>query len=212
MAWTASRVLKRKRCETLLYVAVLTQMPNARLLLDYCETDVVALSKLLPAMLPKIDLPRALLRGRYMAAAAKIEWDGIPIDVDTLSVLRSNWSAIQDQLIVSIDRNYGIYDGRAFKTKRFEAWLKMKDIAWPRLSTGNLDLSEDTFHQMARSHAEIAPISELRHSLSRLRLSDMAVGSDGRNRCLLSAFAARLAETSRATASSSLDLRSGCGD
>ena len=34
-------------------------------LLDYCESDVVALAKLLPAMLPKIDLPRALLRGRY---------------------------------------------------------------------------------------------------------------------------------------------------
>jgi len=32
---------------------------------DYCESDVAALSRLLPAMLPKIDLPRALLRGRF---------------------------------------------------------------------------------------------------------------------------------------------------
>ena len=38
--------------------------------LDYCETDVAALARLLPAMLPKIDLPRALLRGRYMAAVS----------------------------------------------------------------------------------------------------------------------------------------------
>ena len=36
-------------------------------ILDYCEDDVEALERLLPAMLPKIDLPRALLRGRYMA-------------------------------------------------------------------------------------------------------------------------------------------------
>ena len=36
-----------------------------------------------------------------------------------------------------------------------------------------------------------APISELRHALSQLRLSELAVGSDGRNRCLLSAFAAK---------------------
>jgi DNA polymerase I len=35
---------------------------------DYCEGDVMALAQLLPAMLPSIDLPRALLRGRYMAA------------------------------------------------------------------------------------------------------------------------------------------------
>ena len=30
-------------------------------ILDYCEGDVEALERLLPAMLPKIDLPRALL-------------------------------------------------------------------------------------------------------------------------------------------------------
>ena len=42
-------------------------------ILDYCESDVTALRRLLPAMLPTIDLPRALLRGRYMAAAAAME-------------------------------------------------------------------------------------------------------------------------------------------
>ena len=50
-------------------------------ILDYCEGDVEALERLLPAMLPKIDLPRALLRGRYMAAAAAMEHAGTPIDV-----------------------------------------------------------------------------------------------------------------------------------
>ncbi|MGA9890863.1 MAG: hypothetical protein WBQ55_00500, partial [Xanthobacteraceae bacterium] len=34
-------------------------------ILDYCETDVEALARLLAAMLPNIDLSRALLRGRY---------------------------------------------------------------------------------------------------------------------------------------------------
>jgi DNA polymerase I len=42
-------------------------------ILDYCETDVNALGELLPAMVGRIDLPRALLRGRYMAAAAAME-------------------------------------------------------------------------------------------------------------------------------------------
>ena len=35
-------------------------------ILDYCAGDVYALERLLPAMLPYIDLPRALFRGRYM--------------------------------------------------------------------------------------------------------------------------------------------------
>jgi len=49
-------------------------------LLDYCESDVAALARLLPKMVPELDLPRALLRGRYMRAAAHIEHKGIPID------------------------------------------------------------------------------------------------------------------------------------
>jgi DNA polymerase I-like protein with 3'-5' exonuclease and polymerase domains len=44
---------------------------------------------------------------------------------------------------------------------------------------------------MARAYPEIAPLWELRVSLSQMRLSDLAIGNDGRNRCLLSAFQAR---------------------
>jgi len=40
-------------------------------ILDYCESDVAALAKLLAVMVERIDLPRALLRGRYMAAAGR---------------------------------------------------------------------------------------------------------------------------------------------
>jgi DNA polymerase I len=40
-------------------------------------------------------------------------------------------------------------------------------------------------------HPEVAPIRELRHALGQLRLNSLAVGPDGRNRVLLSAFQAR---------------------
>ena len=59
-------------------------------LLDYCQTDVDALAKLLPVMLPTIDFPRAVYRGRYMAAVAEMEFNGIPIDVETLGVVPAN--------------------------------------------------------------------------------------------------------------------------
>ncbi len=62
-------------------------------LLDYCETDVDALARLFPKMVPHTDIPRALLRGRYMAAAAQIERNGVPIDTTTLTRLRENWEA-----------------------------------------------------------------------------------------------------------------------
>jgi hypothetical protein len=142
-------------------------------------------------MLPRIDLPRALLRGRYMAAAAAMEWNGVPIDTATLELLRKHWTDIQDDLIAAIDVNYGVYEGRTFKRDRFESFLIRSGIPWPQLESGALDLSRDTFRQMAKSYAVIAPLHELRHALSEMRLNDLAVGHDDRNRTILSAFRAK---------------------
>jgi DNA polymerase I len=160
-------------------------------ILAYCESDVDGLVRLVPAMLPKIDLPRALLRGRYMVAAARIERAGVPIDTMTLDRLRQHWSGVQDRLIRDIDADYGVFDGRTFKADRFAAWLEHTGIPWPRLWSGALDLSEDAFREMARGYPVVAPLRELRTSLAKLRLNDLAVDSDGRNRVLLSAFRAR---------------------
>ena len=88
-------------------------------------------------------------------------------------------------------RDYGVFDGRTFKADRFAAYLAKADIPWPRLESGRLDLSDDAFRQAAKAHPSVSPLRELRSALSDLRLSDLAVGSDGRNRCLLSAFRSR---------------------
>jgi hypothetical protein len=318
-------------------------------LLDYCQSDVDALARLLPAMLPRIDLPRALLRGRYMAAAARMEWNGVPLDLDTLGRLRGSWDRIKGQLIEKVDRDYQVfvplgqrvidpdsrlgaaliqtagewgiddhqladavdhlwrqerdankeiadaiakarkatgltvqrisrweesgrdyasfpgldvsartlarelpalgigqgytseggvddtdYPGRLwevlredrrlirpkhdpdllrgaaelvascsadggnyfgpmrFSAERWAAYLVHKGIPWPRLESGALALDDDTFREMARAYpAEVGPIRELRYTLSQLRLNELTVGSDGRNRYLLSAFGSK---------------------
>jgi DNA polymerase I len=160
-------------------------------ILDYCQSDVMALERLLPAMLPRIDLPRALLRGRYMAAAAAMEWTGVPIDVATLNLLRQHWTDIQDDLIRTIDADYGVFEGRSFRAQRWADYLIAQNIPWPRLESDRLDLSDDAFREMARIHPKVAPMRELRSALSDLRLNDLAVGHDGRNRTILSAFRSR---------------------
>lgn len=160
-------------------------------ILSYCQSDVDSLARLLPAMLPAIDFPRGLIRGRYMAAAARMEFTGIPVDAGGLAKIREHWAGIQERLIERIDHSYGVFDGRTFKSQRWEKWLAQKGIPWPRLPSGSLALDDDTFKEMARSFPEVAPIRELRTSLSQLRLNELAVGSDGRNRCLLSAFGSR---------------------
>ena len=313
-------------------------------LLCYCQSDADALARLLPRMLPFLDLPRALLRGRYMAAAASMEWNGVPLDVDALVHLRIYWDRIKAKLVREVDRDYAVFvpagrrldtstkfgaatieaakewnvdadtlaeavehvhkndveamrdrldairsarkvtgltgsrivklieagkdyadvpgfdvqarelagmfpdlgigtgynpdgvdddyaprlwevlattdpvplpkhhpetirravelvgDGEryigdgplTFSASRWGEYLRKRSIPWPRLPSGALALDDDTFKEMARQYpAEVGPMRELRHTLGQLRLNELAVGPDGRNRCLLSAFRAR---------------------
>ncbi|TYO68496.1 DNA polymerase I [Bradyrhizobium hipponense] len=160
-------------------------------ILDYCEQDVAAVQRLLLVMAPLIDMPRALLRGRYMMAAAAMEHNGVPIDTVTLELLQQNWTAIQDQLIAEIDTDYHVFEGCTFKHNRFDQFLAEHRIPWPRHESGSLDLGDGTFRQMAKAHPQISPLRELRSALSELRLNDLSVGKDGRNRVILSAFRSR---------------------
>ena len=168
-------------------------------LLEYCASDVKSLVRLLAAMTPYLDLPRALVRGRFMKAAANIEHNGVPIDTESLRLFREYWDNIQGSLIERIDKDYAVYEGQTFKIARFANWLESRRIPWPRLNSGRLDLSDDAFKEIARIHPEIAALRELRVALSQMRLSDLAVGSDGRNRCLLSAFQARTSRNQPST-------------
>lgn len=160
-------------------------------ILDYCQSDVTCLAKLFSEMEPGLDMPRALLRGRYMKTAACIEHCGTPIDAVMLTRLSARWESIQDELISDIDAKYGVYEGRTFKQDNFTGWLIQNNIPWPRLESGVLDLRDDTFRAMACIYPAVAPLRELRVSLSQMRLSGLSVGHDGRNRCMLSAFGAR---------------------
>ena len=161
-------------------------------LLAYCAEDVAALARLLPAMMPRIDLGRALLRGRYAWAVAAMEHRGIPLDVPTFGHLKSRWASIRTQLVAEVDQRYLVFDGTTFKRDRFARYLIGRGIPWPILESGQLDLSDDTFRSQAKVHPVVAELRELRVALGQMRLfEDLAIGPDGRNRTSIAPFRAR---------------------
>lgn len=156
-------------------------------LLDYCQSDVEALIRLLPAMLPSIDVPRALLRGHYMAAVARMERVGTP-DHEVFVRLQRHWGMLKRRLIVDVDREFGIYEDATFKRNRFAEYLQRNDLRWPKLISGQLALDDNTFKRMVTRYPQLQTLRDLRQMLSELKELKLQVGPDGRNRCLLSPF------------------------
>ena len=102
----------------------------------------------------------------------------------------TNWGELKVRLIASVDADFGVYEGTSFRANQFTALLSARRIAWPKYPDGALRLDDDTFRDQARRWPELQPLHELRATLSGLRLTGLEVGSDGRNRCLLSPFRA----------------------
>ena len=165
-------------------------------ILKYCAHDVTITTKLFRQMWPKIAtdrlaLTQALLRGRYTVAVAKMEFAGTPIDTVLLTKLKSNWPELRLHLIKAVDQDYGVYEGSTFKQSKFEHWVSAQAIPWPRTDLGKLRLDEATFRQMSKSHTQVAALHELRIILAQMRTLKLHVGTDGRNRTLLSPFASK---------------------
>lgn len=160
-------------------------------LLDYCQRDVLALERLWKHMVPHLDGDRSLLRGEYMKAVAKIEMAGIPIDTLALADLRENWETIKSSLIEELGEPYGVYKNGKFKIDLFVQYLQNKGIPWPLTPTGKPKTDADTFKEMAACYSELKPLKELQHLLGKLKLNELQVGTDGRNRYLSGVFGSK---------------------
>lgn len=191
---TIGAVYKKQMIDRILKGAPFTA-EERRQILDYCWSDVYALDRLLPEMLPNIDWKGALIRGRYASAVAAMETAGIPVNVALLDEVVSRWSEIQVGLIREIDKDYGVYDGTTFKYDRFEEYIERNGLPWPQLKPkkgekiGALALDADTFSDMAKIFPDVAPLAELRNAIGKMRKNDVPIGEDGRARTGLRPFA-----------------------
>jgi DNA polymerase-1 len=168
-------------------------------ILDYCMSDVDALVRLLPKLLPHADLDIALHWGEFAAVSAVMEHRGVPIDMEICRQLqdKATWAFARDAMVPAIDAQYGVYvrgkDGDwHFNVAKFEDYLARAGIDWPRdEASGKLNLRRKTFDGMAKARPELERLRQLRHTRDKMRKIKLAVGNDGRNRTILWPFASK---------------------
>ena len=118
--------------------------------LKYCLSDTTRAAALFEHMLPAIDVARAVLRGEFskvfrtygISRNSNRQRDLVAVPHDT-----ATWDRIRKELIPPIDAAYGVYVGRTFTERLFEAYLAREGIPWQRHPSGRLDLREKTFRE-----------------------------------------------------------------
>jgi hypothetical protein len=165
----------------------------------YCEDDVRALARLLPHIVSSLRPPlsHAYFRAKFQWATAQQERRGVPLDGGTYTRIRQHWHSLRLGLVAELDRPFGCYevvDGRPhWRKQRFADYVRRHQMSWPNLESGALDETDQIFREMAGKYPHIEPLRELRYSLSKLRLHELAVGNDYRNRASLWAFGTKTA-------------------
>jgi DNA polymerase family A len=156
---------------------------------NYNREDVVATLELLQRMGPAIDLERSLFRGRYMAAVARMERCGLPVDSVYLDQLRDNWQRVQLHYIAKHD-DLHLYDGTSFREARLQQLIDDNGWDWQRTPTGRLDTKVNTFGKQARRYPILKNVAKLRNNVMALSLPKLSntVGADGFSRCPLLPF------------------------
>src|SRR6516165_2887498 len=168
--------------------------------LDYCEDDTRKLARVVSHIVPTIrSLPHAMFRAKFQWAIAQQERRGVPLDLPLLTRIRNRWQGMQLDLVTELDRPFGCYeivDGVPhWRKERFANYVGRSGMTWRRLESGALDETDETFREMAGKYPQIEQLRELRYSLSKLKLNDLSVGRDGRNRAPLWAYGTKTARS-----------------
>jgi DNA polymerase family A len=159
-------------------------------IVDYCETDTNGLDALLPKILLKIDIRRAIARGYYIIEVAKIEDRGVPIDAERLMAILER---LDDLILYLIAQHphIDVYEGTKFDQKRFEAFLAESNLAskWRKTRTGIYSSEDDYLEEMGEIYPIIEEFRQLKKTVLQLQRDRFRAGADGRARCPLWPFA-----------------------
>jgi len=173
-------------------------------LLDYCETDVIALARLLPIMEPRIEalpnkLPGCLMWGRYMKAVMEMQATGIPLDRPSYELLHSRWPDVLSAITSNAHDQYGVFPNGRFSFGSFEKLIQQQGIPWERTESGRLNTRVDYLKRQGRVYPSIKPLANVMRTRSQNPKLNLVVGPDGRNRTWLSPFVSKTSRNAPST-------------
>ena len=165
---------------------------NKQQILDYCEEDTNACRELLRRHLNHLDMPRALLRGRFMMAAAEVEMVSIPVDMVWWRRFLVARKPLLTKLIKEWDAPYQVYgEAQKWNHARFGALLKrLRIIDWVKTESGRYCLEKDYFKDQCRLYPALEGLRQLKKTIRLLQEPKLAIGPDGRNRTPVAGFGA----------------------
>jgi DNA polymerase I len=173
------------------------------LLQDYCLSDDCRMvMRLFTAMLPRIDLLRAPIRGAFMMEIERMRWAGIPIDVPTYRLVERRALAVVSKMRAELNRKLGadVYFQNVFKRKTMLRVMRQHRIPVPiDPKTGKESCATKLIKSMIDTHALMKEYYEDKRMIDALKNLKLEIGSDGRNRFWLNPFGTKTGRNNPST-------------
>ena len=173
------------------------------LLQDYClGDDCRMLMRLFGAMLPRLDLMRAPIRGAFMMELERMRWRGIPIDMSTYAPAKLHAPAIISKMQEELNRKLSaeIYSGGVFKRMAVFRVMRRDGIPIPAdPKTGKFSVATKLIKSMIETHPILKDFYEDRRMISALQDLKLEIGADARNRSWLNPFGTKTGRNNPST-------------
>jgi DNA polymerase family A len=187
----------------LAYTKVSHTPEEITLLQDYClDDDCRMLMRLFAAMLPRIDLLRAPIRGAFMMEIEQMRWRGIPIDMTTYRRAERHAPAAVVKMRAELNRKLGaeVYLGNVFKRKTMFQVMRRNNIPIPiDPKTGKESCATKLIKSMIDAYPLLKEYYEDKRMIDALKNLKLEIGSDDRNRFWLNPFGTKTGRNNPST-------------
>jgi hypothetical protein len=170
---------------------------------DYCLGEDCRMTvRLFAAMLPRIDLLRAPIRGAFMMEIERMRWRGIPIDMAIYGRAERRAHAAVLKMRADLNRKLGadVYFQNVFKRGTMLQVMRRNGIPVPTdPKTGKESCATKQIKSMIDVYPLMKEYYEDKRMIDALKNLKLEIGSDGRNRFWLNPFGTKTGRNNPST-------------